>query len=123
MDNKTIRNIFTRYVETALKRCKTKYIKQRIRIEYEEKLADTECFWENYNENSRQEEQTELNETLYNALQELRSIEREVLFLKVFGQLSHKEIGARINMRGQQVASIYSYTKKKLRERMKKGDV
>ena len=86
-------------------------------------MTNEVAFSRNYNEFCISDKQMTFEQPVDDILQGLRSIEREILILKVFGQFSYKEIGERTHMSAQQAAAIYGYTKKKLRKRRKKNGI
>lgn len=50
----------------------------------------------------------------------LKELERMVLFLKVYFELTYKEIGELIGISDQKAAAVYHYARKKMKRRLEK---
>lgn len=140
-DNR-IQYIFTKYVEVALTHTRGNYLKKKLQLEHTEEL--TQEGWEWLEQKARREELWEepwtglpdspgdihairlffnlgLEEPVRAAVACLQDIEIFILYAKVFLQMSHQEIGMVLGITGEKSASLYAYTKKKIRRMLKNG--
>lgn len=132
---------FSKYLETAVKRCRKDYLKKKYKLEKLESLMDPEEIqikqmdivqWQ-YREIktgiplAREafldylEEQ--VDDVTLGALKNLRFLELDIMYMKVFVQYSYREIAEIVHLQEKQVASIYNYAKKKLRKELGHNEV
>lgn len=134
-----IRYCFTKYLEISVKRCKKTYLQKKYRIENAESQIEVESIDnKDFDEENRlfyEKEkklswdmkelipflQESMSENVVEAQNKLREVELLVLYMRVLGQYSHREIAAMMHISEQQAASIYNYAKKKLRKELKKN--
>lgn len=130
---------FTKYLETAVKRCRRDYLNKKFRKDKMESPIDIEDFptfqsddyyWECRDKDMEvplditgmMDFLTEhMGEKMWEAQKKLRDVELEILCMRVLKQYSYKEIGVRLHMSEKQAASVYNYAKKKLGKELKKN--
>lgn len=129
-----LKYIFAAYLDMALKREKKDYLNKKskhdawVLQEQMEIRSETEQEWKNSRvqltmENRDEKELIDFAEAfedskVYNALLRLKKQEREILFLRIYKELSYKEIGKMFGISDQKAASIYHYACKKIRKGM-----
>lgn len=134
-----IKALFTAYLNVALKREREDYIKSKMKadIPVDMEVAGLEKqveFEQNY-EKFIFKELTGVPDIrkagwknildgygaeLQKAVSCLEEPERMVMFLKVYFELTYKEIGELMGMSERKAASVYHYARKKLKRRMEK---
>ena len=134
--NESIQNIFTAYLVTALDNRKKSYYEQKGRtanseylfpnsiekgtVEFEkqflEYLKDCEVkFTKDWNYMNRILSLIE-NEKLLVEIKKLSKKEQTILLARIFGELSFKEIGEKLNISAKQAEMSYYYVLRKLRK-------
>lgn len=134
-----VKGRFTRYVETAVKRSRKDYINREQKRK--ELSADLEI-WEEagedqpdiagYNQEGAEKVSWETEEIkgylrdcldsgMWNSLSCLTDLELQVVFAKVFRELTFTEIGKILRCRPEKIADTYSYARKKIRKGWKKN--
>ncbi len=136
--SKSVQNRFTAYLQAAIINKRIKYIEKKIQIREKEQLQ-VDLLEKNYinfevqfREYKRDQdvavtedwEQTanllklvESNELL-TELAKLKERELQILFGRVYGELSFAELGSRFNMSTKQAEMLYHYIIRKLRKKM-----
>ncbi|ANU45014.1 sigma-70 family RNA polymerase sigma factor [Enterocloster clostridioformis] len=121
---------FTKYLETAVKRCRRDYLNKKFRKDKMESPMDIEDFQTlqsgySYREYWDKDMEVPLDitdmmdfltehmgEKMWEAQKKLRDVELEILCMRVLKQYSYKEIGVRLHMSEKQAASVYNYAKR-----------
>lgn len=131
-----VQNRFTAYLVAALSNRKMRYLEQRNRLQSREQagvdLLDKKYtdFTEQLLSYQREQAQESLehwedlqevmtvieSETLTKILRSLKEKEREILFARVFGELSFTEIGKRQEISSKQAEMSYYYILRKIRK-------
>ena len=132
--NDPLKNIFIKYLDTALNRTKDKFIKRMERQEqYETILPEEYLSYDFYRFPEEKADMQRLpvgadasrirswicGQTQWNlahSFQRLNDREVVIVYLRVFEQLTFAEIGKRIGEDWQKTASSYTYARKKLRK-------
>lgn len=138
-ENDFVKGAFTKYVETAVKRSRKDYInreKRRKDLPTETELWDEmgemdidlaayyqdrvdEIPWEA--EVIRRYMKDSVDCMMWRSLSGLTDLEVQVVFAKVFRQLTFGEIGRRMGEKSEKMASVYSYALKKIRKGWRKN--
>lgn len=136
MNDQELQYQFSKYLETAVKRCRKDYLIKKYKHENTEDLiAPDEFQIATINHPSLQINEdiwvdrglllgfldVHLEEPTINALKKLRPIELEIFCRKTFAQNSYREIAVKTKMNETQAASICNYAKKKLRKELQKN--
>lgn len=136
MNDQELQYQFSKYLETAVKRCRKDYLIKKYKHESTEDLiAPDEFQIATINHPSLQINEdiwgdrslllgfldVHLEEPTINALKKLRPIELEIFCRKTFAQNSYREIAVKTKMNETQAASICNYAKKKLRKELQKN--
>lgn len=130
---------FTSYVLVAIKRTKKDYIKREIKISGHESpledvgiesvvcITDSNPFWREETEslplNSatvRGYMESQVSEKMIFALERLTDTETLVVYMKIFKQMTYKEIGGYFDIDWKKAGSIYTYAIKKMKKGWKK---
>ena len=138
-NDEDIKGFFTAYLDVALKREREDYIngksKEEIPIDIETVDAEKQVeFEQNYEamileklkefSGTRKDRGKNLlggyGEELEKAVSYLEESEKMVILLKVYLELTYKEIGTIMGMSDRKAASIYHYARKKLQRRLEK---
>ena len=132
--NDPLKNIFIKYLDTALNRTKDRFVKQMERQgKYEIALPDEGLpydfyrFLEEEADIQRLPAGTEASQirswicgqtqwNLAHAFQRLNDREVVIVYLKVFEKLTFAEIGEKLGEDWKKTASSYTYARKKLRK-------
>ena len=136
MKDQELQYQFSKYLETAVKRCRKDYLIKKYKHERTEDLIASDEFhiatknlpsWQ-INEVILGDKDLllgflddHLEEPIINALKKLRPIELEIFCLKTFTQISYCEIAIKTKINETQAASICNYAKKKLRKELQKN--
>lgn len=136
MNDQELQYQFSKYLETAVKRCRKDYLIKKYKHESTEDLnASDEFQIAAINHPSLQIHEDiwgdrnlllgfldeHLEEPTVNVLKKLRPIELEIFCRKTFEQISYREIAVKTKMNETQAASICNYAKKKLRKEFQKN--
>lgn len=129
MNDQELQYQFSKYLETAVKRCRKDYLIKKYKHESTEDLIASDEFQiETINPPSWQINEDiwgdkvlllgfldeHLEEPIINVLKKLRPIELEIFCRKTFAQISYREIAIKTKMNETQAASICNYAKKKI---------
>lgn len=136
MKNQELQYQFSKYLETAVKRCRKDYLIKKYKRENAENLMASDEFeiatinlplWQ-IPENILADSDLllgfldeQLEESTIIALKKLRPLELKIFCMKTFTQNSYREIAAKIQMSETKTASICNYAKKKLRKELQKN--
>lgn len=134
----TTQNRFTAYLQRSIDHAKATYLAKKRKIQSKEIDAEDQLF-KNYLDfetqlHEYQYEQTAFivldwrrfeelismldNKRLVRSLQELKEKHKQILFARLFGDLSFEEIGAKFGMTAKQAENVYFYIITKLRKEL-----
>lgn len=134
-----VRGRFTRYLETAMDRSRRDYLKREKERVWKEVPKETElleCWPRDFEMESakncleglswepevvRQCLKEWLDSRLWKCVAALTDLEIQVVFAKVFWQLTLAEIAEKMGIETQKAASVYSYARKKMKKRWEKN--
>ena len=117
--NDPLKNIFIKYLDTALNRTKDKFIKRMERQEQYETILPEDMQRLPVGADASRIRSWICGQTQWNlahSFQRLNDREVVIVYLRVFEQLTFAEIGKRIGEDWQKTASSYTYARKKLRK-------